>query len=149
MRRYTSRTSLSSLSELNVTPLLDLAFTLLIIFMITTPLIENRVDLVVPSSETARTPVDPKEVKTVEIARSGDLRLDGEMLSADQLEARLAELKAADPTLAVVVRPDRDLPVQSFINVMDILKRVGIGKVGVMTRPQDATTPDAAPAAAP
>lgn len=137
MRRYTSRTSLGTLAELNITPLLDLAFVLLIIFMITTPLIENRVDLVVPTSSTARAPVDPQTVKTVEISRSGDLRFEGEGLLPDMLESKLSALKAADPNLSVVVRPDRELPVQKFIDVMDVLKRVGIGKVGVMTHPEE------------
>ena len=135
MRRYTSRTSLSTLAELNITPLLDLAFVLLIIFMITTPLIESRMDLVVPSSSQAQTPVNPSEVKTIEVIRSGELRMEGRAYSASEVESLLAELKASNPQLAVVVRPDKELPVQQFIDVMDILKRVGIGKVGVMTRP--------------
>lgn len=141
MRRYTSRTSLSTLAELNITPLLDLAFTLLIIFMITTPLIENRVDLVVPSSSTAKTAVNPPQVTTIEVARSGELSIGNEVFSPQSLEVRLGQLKAQDPELAVVIRPDRDLPVQQFIDVMDILKRVGIGKVGVMTHPDPTSTP--------
>jgi biopolymer transport protein ExbD len=141
MRRFTTRTSLSALAELNITPLLDLAFVLLIIFMITTPLIENRVDLVVPTSSTAQTPVNPSEVKMVEISRSGDIRMDNQNFTAELLESALANAKASDPQVAVVVRPDRDLPIQTFIGIMDILKRVGIGKVGVMTRPEDAPPP--------
>lgn len=137
MRRFTSRTSLSTLAELNITPLLDLAFVLLIIFMITTPLIENRVDLVVPTSSTAQAPVNPSEVKTIEISRSGDIRMDNQPLGPADLEAVLAAAKAGDPQIAVVVRPDKELPIQKFIGVMDILKKVGIGKVGVMTRPED------------
>ena len=54
MRRFSDRNALHTLSELNVTPLLDLAFVLLIIFMITTPLMENSMDLIVPSSSTAK-----------------------------------------------------------------------------------------------
>ena len=50
MRRYSQRNNLTTLSEINVTPLLDLAFVLLIIFMITTPLLENSMSLVIPSS---------------------------------------------------------------------------------------------------
>jgi len=61
MRRYSSKQGLQSLTELNVTPLLDLAFVLLIIFMITTPLIENGLDLVVPTSSTAKTSVNPSK----------------------------------------------------------------------------------------
>ena len=62
MRRFSDRHSLHTLSELNVTPLLDLAFVLLIIFMITTPLMENSVDLVIPTSEVAKHAVDPNAV---------------------------------------------------------------------------------------
>jgi biopolymer transport protein ExbD len=139
MRRYTSRNSLHTVSELNVTPLLDLAFVLLIIFMITTPLIENRTDLVVPTSSTANQPVDPSAVTIIEMNRNAEIEVDGEALSPEQLEARLAALKAEDPKVAVVVRPDRDLAIQKFIQVMDILKTVGIGKVGVMTREEEKT----------
>lgn len=128
---------MSTLTELNITPLLDLAFTLLIIFMITTPLIENRVDLVVPTSSTANTSVNPSEVFTIEVSRSGELRFDNSPLTPEDLEQRLVDAKASDPGVAVVVRPDRELPVQKFINVMDILKRAAITKVGVMTRPED------------
>ena len=58
MRRYSQRQNLSTLSEINITPLLDLAFVLLIIFMITTPLLENSVNLVIPSSGAANAPVN-------------------------------------------------------------------------------------------
>ena len=61
MRRYSQRTGLTTLSEINITPLLDLAFVLLIIFMITTPLLENSVNLVIPSSGAANAPVNPAE----------------------------------------------------------------------------------------
>lgn len=134
MRRYSNRNALHTLNELNVTPLLDLCFVLLIIFMITTPLMENSVDLVVPSSSTAKTQVNPSEVQMIEMSRNDELKLNKVVISAADLEAQLSALKAQDPQVSVVVRPDRDLPIQKFIGVMDILKRVGIGKVGVMTR---------------
>jgi biopolymer transport protein ExbD len=137
MRRFSSRNSLGTLTELNITPLLDLAFVLLIIFMITTPLIENRMDLVVPTSGTATTPVDPATVLTVEVARNGELRVEGNACLPGDLEDLLQRRKREDSQLAVVVRPDKELPVQQFIDVMDILKRVGIGRVGVMTRPEE------------
>ena len=70
MRRYSQRSHLSTLSEINITPLLDLAFVLLIIFMITTPLLENSVNLVIPSSAAANAPVNPSKVQTVSIDRT-------------------------------------------------------------------------------
>ena len=136
MRRYSSRQSLPTLTELNVTPLLDLAFVLLIIFMITTPLIENSIDLVVPSSSTAKTSVNPSEVFTISIDQNDVLKLNNEVLTAAALESRLATLHAENPSTSVMVRPDRDLAVQKFVSVMDILRRTGIAKVGVMTHPE-------------
>jgi len=139
MRRYSSRHNLQTLTELNVTPLLDLAFVLLIIFMITTPLIENSLDLVVPTSSTAKTSVNPAEVITISIDRNDVLKINEDVVTATDLEARLAALHAENPATAVVVRPHRDLAVQRFVSVMDILQKVGITKVGVMTHREDDT----------
>jgi biopolymer transport protein ExbD len=137
MRRFSSRNPLYTLAELNVTPLLDLCFVLLIIFMITTPLMENSIDLVVPTSATAKTEVDPKETQIIQIDRHDVLKLNGQVTSRTDLEAQLAALRARDPQTSVVVRPDRDLAIQKFIEVMDILKRAGISRVGVMTRREE------------
>lgn len=137
MRRHSSRQSLPTLTEINVTPLLDLAFVLLIIFMITTPLIENSIDLVVPSSSTAKTSVNPSDVYTISIDKNDVMKLNNEALTAADLESRLATLHAENPSTAVIVRPDRDLAVQKFVSVMDILRRTGIAKVGVMTHPEE------------
>jgi biopolymer transport protein ExbD len=139
MRRYSSRQSLQTLSEINVTPLLDLAFVLLIIFMITTPLIENSLDLVVPSSSTSKTSPNPAEVVTISINKNDVMKLNSDVVTPADLESRLAALHAQTPALAVVVRPHKDLAVQRFVNVMDILQRTGITKVGVMTHPEDST----------
>lgn len=136
MRRYSDKQALSTLSEINITPLLDLAFVLLIIFMITTPLLENSMDLVVPTSQAAEGAVDPSKVLTVSIDKNDVLKLDEEEITFAQLEERLAALRASDPQTAVVVRPHRDLPVQRLISVMDVIARAGITKVGVLTRPE-------------
>jgi biopolymer transport protein ExbD len=137
MRRFSSRNPLHTLAELNVTPLLDLCFVLLIIFMITTPLMENSIDLVVPSSATAKTQVDLSETQIIQIDRNDVLKLNGQVTNRSDLEAALIALKARNPQISVVVRPDRDLAIQKFIEVMDVLKRVGIGRVGVMTRREE------------
>lgn len=146
MRRYSNRAHLQTLTELNVTPLLDLAFVLLIIFMITTPLIENRLDLIVPTSSTARAEVDPGQLQIIAINEDAQIELNDEPVTRDELEALLIAEKAANPDVAVVVRPHRDLPIQTFIGIMDLLQRAQITKVGVMTRPEDGGT-DASPAA--
>jgi biopolymer transport protein ExbD len=85
VRRFSDRQGLQTISELNVTPMLDLAFVLLIIFMITTPLMEKSVDLVVPSSEAAAKAVDPSAVQTVEINRDEAIQLNGAATTLPEL----------------------------------------------------------------
>jgi len=138
VKRISQRHGLTTLTELNVTPLLDLAFVLLIIFMITTPLVENSIELVVPTSSTATTTVNPGKIQTISVDRNNVLKLNQDVLSAAALEARLAEMKAQNPELAVVIRPDKELSVQKFVAVMDVLQRVKISKVGVMTQAETA-----------
>lgn len=135
MRRFSDRHSLHTLSELNVTPLLDLAFVLLIIFMITTPLMENSVDLVIPSSEAAKHPVDPNAVQTISINREAALQFNGHPTSLPELEIDLDRLKSTTPEAAVVIRSDKELPVQKLVDVMSAVQRAKITKMGVVTIP--------------
>ena len=134
MKRFSNRHNLTTLSEINITPLLDLAFVLLIIFIITTPLIENSVNLVIPSSGAANAPVNPSEVQTISIDRNATIQLNNEQIDPEALAIRLSELKRANPDVAVVIRPDRDLPVQKLVSVMDALQRADISKVGIATK---------------
>jgi biopolymer transport protein ExbD len=134
MRRYSQRQSLSSLSEINVTPLLDLAFVLLIIFMITTPLLENSTNLVIPSSGEKNPRVDSSLVQTISIDRTATIKLNNRIVDPETLTVQLTEMKRSNPDLAVVIRPDRELPVQKLISLMDTLQRAEISKVGIATK---------------
>jgi biopolymer transport protein ExbD len=134
MRRYSQRNSLSSLSEINITPLLDLAFVLLIIFMITTPLLENSMNLVIPSSGEKSPQVDATKVQTISIDRAETIKLNNQTVDAESLTAQLIELKRTNPDIAVVIRPDRELPVQKLVALMDALQRAQITKVGIATQ---------------
>jgi biopolymer transport protein ExbD len=134
MRRYSQRQNLSTLSEINITPLLDLAFVLLIIFMITTPLLESSMNLVIPSSDATNPPIKSAQVQIVSIDRSETIRLNDQVIDANVLTGRLSELKRANPDVAVVIRPDRELPVQKLITLMDALKQAQITKVGIATK---------------
>src|SRR3954471_9181994 len=134
MRRYSQRNNLSSLSEINITPLLDLAFVLLIIFMITTPLLENSVNLVIPSSGATIPPIVSSQVQTISIDRSETIKLNNQIVDRDTLLVNLTELRSNNPDVAVIIRPDRDLPVQTLIGLMDVVQRAQINKVGIATK---------------
>ena len=136
MKRFSDRGGLTTLSELNVTPLLDLAFVLLIIFMITTPLMENKTDLVLPTGDPSKNAVDPASVLTLSIDKNEAIEIAGAAVTIEELVAELTTRKAEKPDLAVVVRSHKELPVQKLIDVLDAVKRAAISKVGVVTNPE-------------
>jgi biopolymer transport protein ExbD len=134
MRRYSQRNNLTTLSEINVTPLLDLAFVLLIIFMITTPLLENNMNLVIPSSGATNPAIKSSRVQTISIDRMETIRFNNQIVDWQTLSAQLSQLKQANPDVAIVIRPDRELPVQKLVVLMDALQRAQITKVGIATK---------------
>lgn len=136
MRRFSDKHSFQTLSEINVTPLLDLAFVLLIIFIITTPLMDKTVDVVLPSSEAAKNAVEPSAVQTIAINRAQVISLNNEVVALDELASKLSALKSARPEIAVVIRSHRELPVQRLVDVMDAVQRAQITKLGVVTNPE-------------
>jgi biopolymer transport protein ExbD len=134
VRRYSQRNNLTTLSEINVTPLLDLAFVLLIIFMITTPLLENDMNLVIPSSGVPNPPINSSQVQTISIDRNNVIQFNNRVVDPETLTRQLLALKETNPDVAVVIRPDRELPVQKLIGLMDTLQRAQITKVGIATK---------------
>jgi len=131
MRRFSDKHSMHTLNELNVTPLLDLAFVLLLIFMITTPLMENSTELILPSGRKESASVDPTSVLNISIHRDNRLLLNTEVIDLLDLPARLAALHAAKPELAVLVRSHKELPIQRLMEVLDAVKSAQITKVGL------------------
>ena len=134
MRRFSDRQTLHTLTEINITPLLDLAFVLLIIFIITTPLMEKSVNLEVPTSGEANQSVDSSTVQTIGIDRDNVITFNDETVDLSTLESRLVALRTEKPEAPVIVRPDKSLTVQQLVSVMDVLQRAKISKVGVATR---------------
>ncbi len=133
MKRFSERHQLTTLSELNVTPLLDLAFVLLIIFMITTPLMEKSSELIVPTTKAAADAVAPSQVETISMDRNALVKVNNVVVPPEALESTFAALKASRPGVAVVVRAHKELSVQKLVDVMDALKRAGITKIGVLS----------------
>ena len=131
MRRFSDKHSMHTLNELNVTPLLDLAFVLLLIFMITTPLMENSTELILPSGRKESAAVDPNSVLNISVRRDDRLLLNTEVVELQDLPSRLAALHAAKPDLAVLVRSHKELPIQRLMEVLDAVKAAQITKVGL------------------
>ena len=113
--------------------MLDLCFVLLVIFMITTPLLENNNQLALPSGADTDHPVDAGKVHTLAVDRNVAVTLDGEPVAPAQLTGRLEALRAAVPDVAVVIRPHKEMTVQQLVGVMDSLRAARIVKVGILT----------------
>src|SRR5260221_11893164 len=106
MRRFSQRNSLVTLSDINITPLLDLAFVLLIIFVITTPLLEKGLDLQLPSiSGQTDKQVRKTDIRTVEVNPRGQYGLDRQRLSPDPGRAGLARRDPRNRILRLDSRP--------------------------------------------
>ena len=132
--KKTSRRGHSTLNELNITPLLDLVFVLLVIFIITTPQMMNNLEMTLPSGKPPLTRNEPKpKIHRILLDANGRSFLDGEFFALPTLQERLQQLKSADSDLRVVVKADDEADYQSMVNVLDTLQRLDITKVGLAT----------------
>jgi biopolymer transport protein ExbD len=132
MKRYSQRSGHTAMAELNVTPLLDLAFVLLIIFIITTPLLTSNVPLQLPSgSKSSTPPPDAKSIRTVSIDRSGRVYLESKPIELPVLQQELTAFREATPDAAVVVRADKSLNVQQFFDVVDAVQQAKIERMSI------------------
>jgi biopolymer transport protein ExbD len=134
MRRFSQRNSLVTLSDINITPLLDLAFVLLIIFIITTPLLEQGLDLKLPTG-TGRADQRPDKgnIRTVEISPQGRYMLGRILMSPDQIELALKQAFQANPQLLVYIRADENCLHKQVAEILKRLERVGISQVSIRT----------------
>ena len=132
--RKISKSHHSSLNELNITPLLDLAFVLLVIFIITTPQLVNNLELNLPTAKVP--PPDTTRQNRphqLVVSTTGAVTLNGQSLTLPELRASLAALKAANPDVALVVKGARDADYQHIIRVLDIVQQLDITKMGLAT----------------
>jgi len=135
MRRFSQRSNLVTLSEINITPLLDLAFVLLIIFVITTPLLEQSINLKLPRGGQPDARVDKRNIYTVEVAANGNYRLNKQSMDLGQLIARLAGEFRSKPNLIVYIRADQDGPYKNVAALIDGCQRGGITRYSLRTEP--------------
>jgi biopolymer transport protein ExbD len=134
MKRYSTRIGGTLLSELNVTPLIDLAFTLLIIFMITAPLMEHSMEINLPKSEQSQSPAPPETIREIAVDANGTIFLEKQAVTIRELERALAALMQQDPEAAVSLRADADLKYQQLVHVLDAIKESG-ARLGLATVP--------------
>ena len=135
MRRFSQRSHLVTLSEINITPLLDLAFVLLIIFVITTPLLEQSINLKLPRGGQPEKHLDKSDIRTVEISNTGYYALDKRRMALPQMVAQLAQEFRGNPNLVVYIRADKDSRYDLVAQVIDGCQKSGITRYSLRTEP--------------
>ncbi|MFM2006930.1 MAG: hypothetical protein RLZZ09_2585 [Pseudomonadota bacterium] len=119
--------------DINVTPMLDVAYVLLLIFIIMTTATVQGITVNLPKASSSPSLAKPK-TKAVSIAQDGTLYLDTYPVTLQELETRLAQLKAATPDLPVVIKADSSIQYQKVIEVLDIVTRLEISQLGLVTQ---------------
>ena len=136
MRRFSQRNSLVTLSDINITPLLDLAFVLLIIFIITTPLLEQGLNLKLPAGGQTDSPkLDPRDIRTVDVSMRGDYKFRERFYPALQLAGMLKEEQRRNPNLIVYIRGDQDGALKHVTTLLSRLEQVGVANISLRTDP--------------
>lgn len=116
--------------DINMVPMIDVVLVLLIIFMVMTPfLVQQQVGINLPQAATGQEAPDRPIIVLLE--RDGGLQIGGRAVSASLLETELRSALGKDAQRPVVIQADKDAPLQRVISVMDVARRLKVGKLGI------------------
>ena len=135
MARQKQRSQLNAIDEINMTPLIDLTFLLLIIFMITAPLLEYGVN-VSPPEMNAET-IKDEDSKVINLDHDGNISFDGKVVAAETLASELTALASMGKKVTVLVRADGDRPYREVMTLMKIAKNSGIKDISLITQAEE------------
>lgn len=126
----------TSLSEINVTPFVDVMLVLLIIFMVTAPMMQSGIGVNLPQAETESAPAE--EGLTLTITKDKYIHIENSIINQFLLEQKLKEYFYGKEKKIVFIRADESLPFGFVIRILDIAKRAGVEITGLITRPIEA-----------
>jgi biopolymer transport protein ExbD/biopolymer transport protein TolR len=135
MRRFSQRSHLVTLSDINITPLLDLAFVLLIIFIITTPLLTQSIELKLPRGGKMDQKPNKNDIRTVEISNTGYYKLEARPMQLPLIIRQLAGEFRANPNLVIFIRADKDCKYDLVAQIIDGCQKNGITRYSLRTDP--------------
>ena len=121
------------LSEINVTPFIDVMLVLLIIFMVTAPMMQSGIGINLPQAETDTKPAE--EGLTLTVTKDQYVHIADSTININLLERRLTEYFYNRPKKVVYLQADKDLPYGVVVRIMDITKKAGVELIGILTEP--------------
>lgn len=124
----------TTISQINVTPLVDVMLVLLVIFMVTAPIIQQGVQVNLPQAKAAAIP-GTDELLVVSIAKNGRIYLNDNVMTLDELGAKMRAIRSNLADKQVYVRADQDVRYGLVMQTIAELKQAGIERVGMVTRP--------------
>ena len=130
-RTFRNKDRLGALSEINITPLIDLAFALLIIFMIATPLIEQSIPIELPKKDTEFKGEKSLHFETISINREGTYFWGREPVNSDELKQKLAQIAAQANPPVLNIRADHALPYQAVVTLLDMITAYRLTKINL------------------
>jgi len=119
--------------EINVTPMLDLAYVLLVVFIILTTAAVQGVRVDLPHTQAAANLAKP-QTRAITVTRDGQVFLDAYPVDMEQLEIRLAQYKATNPALPVVLKGDGEAQYEKIMQALEICKRLDIVEIGLASK---------------
>jgi len=131
--KKTTKRGHGTMHELNITPLLDLVFVLLVIFIITTPQMMNNLEMTLPSGKPPPPTKEKPKINKIDVAANGQVTLNEQKVTVLELKADLQVMKTSDPDLKVVVKGSDEADYQNMVAVLDVLRQLDITKVGLAT----------------
>jgi biopolymer transport protein ExbD len=132
-KRRTRKESLPLYDDINITPMLDLAYVLLVMFIILTTAAVQGVHVRLPATHSADNLRRP-QTRAITVTADGSVYLDAYPVTLEELRRSLARYKAANPRLPVVVKGDADTQYRRILEVMDVAKSLDITQLGLVTR---------------
>ena len=123
----------TSLSEINITPFVDVMLVLLIIFMVTAPMMQSGIGVNLPQAETESAPAE--EGLTLTITKDKYIHIENSVINQFLLEQKLKEYFYGKEKKIVFIRADESLPYRFVMRILDIAKRAGVEITGLITRP--------------
>lgn len=135
MARRTSLVSLNQISDINMTPLMDLTFILLITFIITFPLIEQGVAINLPKGKAAS--MQDVRSRSISLDLKKQLHLDDRLVTKAELEAAMREVGLNEPDTTIYVRADMDLPYGEVVEIMRVLHGANISRMALVTAAEE------------